>query len=312
MTHLGKIYSKIASLLILTALIISQLASCVETPETPPPKPPVDEFTLPEYTGKAWVAINGDIPFFTTDDMTTESFERYSKLDALGRCQTAFACVGLDIMPTEERDDDLSSVTPTGWEYNGQSNNNSYSVVPGGYVYNRCHLLGFQLTGEGANELNLITGTRYLNIQGMLPFENLVADYVKESGNHVLLRVTPIFEGNDYVARGVVMEGYSVEDGGEAICFCIYAFNVQPEIYIDYYTGRNRLSSASDENEDEVDQTVTYVLNTHSKKYHLPTCYHAESIDPINRLEYKDAITDFLTKYPGYEPCGTCHPELTE
>ena len=312
MIHFRKLYSKIASFLVLTALIFTNIASCVEVPTNPPSKPPVDEFTLPEYSGEAYATINGNIPFFTEEDMTTESFESYSELDELGRCQTAFACVGIDIMPTEERDDDLGSVTPSGWEYNGQSNNNSYEVVPGGYVYNRCHLLGFQLTGEGANEKNLITGTRYLNIQGMLPFENMVADYVKESENHVLLRVTPVFEGNDYVARGVVMEGYSVEDGGEAICFCIYAFNVQPEIYIDYYTGRNRLASDSDKDEGDVDLTITYILNSHSKKYHLPTCYHAESIDPMNRVEYKDAVADFLTKYPGYEPCGTCHPELNE
>ena len=108
------------------------------------------------------------------------------------------------------------------------------------------------------------------------------------------------------------MEGYSVEDGGEAICFCIYAFNVQPDIYIDYYTGRNRLASSSDEDEDEVDITITYILNTYTKKYHLPTCYHTKGMDPINKLEYRDAVADFHTKYPGYDPCGTCHPELNE
>ena len=312
MTHFRSVYLKIASFIILAVLIISQTVSCVDDASPTPSKPPVDESGIPQYSGTAWVTINGNIPYFAEQDITTESFATYSELDALGRCQTAFACVGIDIMPTEERDEDLSSVTPTGWEHNGQSNNNFYEIIEGGYVYNRCHLLGYQLTGEGANELNLITGTRYLNINGMLYFENMVASYVRESGNHVLLRVTPVFEGNDYVARGVVMEGYSVEDNGEAICFCIYAFNIQPEIYIDYYTGRNRLASYSDEDENEVDTTVTYVLNTLSNRYHLPTCYQAEKIDPMNRYDYRDAASDFLTKFPGYEPCGICHPELSE
>ena len=312
MINLRSVYLKIASFITLSVLIISQLASCADDSSASPTKPPVEEFVLPKYSGSAWVSINGNIPYFTAEDITTESFVKYSELDALGRCQTAFACIGVDIMPTEERDEDLASVTPSGWEHNGQSNNNAYAIVEDGYVYNRCHLLGYQLTGEGANELNLITGTRYLNISGMLYFENMIAGYVKESGNHVLLRVTPIFEGNDYVARGVVMEGYSVEDNGEAICFCIYAFNVQPEIYIDYYTGRNRLSSYSANDEEEVDVTVTYVLNTQSNKYHLPSCHHAEEIDPINRHDYRDAVSDFLTKFPGYEPCGACHPELSE
>ena len=191
---------------------------------------------IPEYTKYAYVEINGGTPFFTDEEITDEAFESYSALDPLGRCGVAFACIGIEIMPTEERDD-IANVTPSGWEYNGVSNNNKYDFVENEYVYNRCHLIGFQLAGENANKRNLITGTRYLNIEGMLPFEDMVADYVKETENHVLYRVTPIFNGDDLVAEGVLMEGWSVEDNGESICFCIYAYNAQPGIVIDYATG---------------------------------------------------------------------------
>ena len=191
---------------------------------------------IPEFSGEAYVAVNGNVPFFVQEEYTTESFEEYADLDTLGRCGVTMACIGVDIMPTEDRGD-IGSVKPTGWH------SVKYDIVEGKYLYNRCHLIGFQLAGENANKRNLITGTRYLNIEGMLPFENLVADYVKETENHVLYRVTPIFEGDNLVAHGVLMEGYSVEDNGEGVCFCVYAYNAQPGIVIDYATGESREAS---------------------------------------------------------------------
>ena len=188
---------------------------------------------IPEFSGEPYVAVNGNVPFFMPEEITDESYEYYSELDELGRCGVTMACIGIDIMPTEERGE-IGSVKPTGWQ------SVKYDIVDGKYLYNRCHLIGFQLAGENANKRNLITGTRYLNIEGMLPFENLVADYVQETKNHVLYRVTPIFEGDNLVAHGVLMEGYSVEDEGEGVCFCVYAYNAQPGIIIDYQTGDSR------------------------------------------------------------------------
>lgn len=187
---------------------------------------------LPSFSGSPYVVINDNIPYFTDEDLTERSYERYAPLDALERCGTAMANVGQDLMPTEKRGS-ISSVHPSGWQ------SVQYDFVDGGSLYNRCHLIGFQLTGENANRENLITGTRYLNVEGMLPFENMVADYVQETGNHVLYRVTPIFEGRNLVASGVLMEGYSVEDRGESICFNVYCYNVQPGVVIDYATGES-------------------------------------------------------------------------
>ena len=182
---------------------------------------------IPKYLGKPYIDVNNNTPFFNTSDLTETSFEEYSPLDNLGRCGATYACVGKDIMPTEKRGS-IGSVKPSGWQ------TIRYDNIDGKYLYNRCHLIGYQLTGENANEKNLITGTRYLNIEGMLPFENMAADYVKETNNHVLYRVTPIFDGDNLLADGVLMEGYSVEDNGAGICFCVYAYNVQPDINIDY------------------------------------------------------------------------------
>ena len=190
---------------------------------------------IPPFSGEAYIAINGNVPFFVPEEISTQSYEEYAELDDLGRCGVTMACIGVDIMPTEDRGD-IGSVKPSGWK------SVKYDIVEGKYLYNRCHLIGFQLAGENANKRNLITGTRYLNIEGMLPFENLVADYVKETENHVMYRVTPIFEGDDLVAQGVVMEGWSVEDEGEGVCFCVYAYNAQPGITIDYATGESHLT----------------------------------------------------------------------
>ena len=187
---------------------------------------------IPAYSSKAYAVINNNVPFFNDSDLTTKSYEEYGKLDSLGRCTVVIASIGKDIMPTEERGN-IGMVKPTGWH------TVKYQGIDGNYLYNRCHLIGFQLTGENANERNLITGTRYMNVQGMLPFENMIADYVKETKNHVLYRVTPIFEGNNLLASGVLMEAKSVEDNGKGILFNVYCYNVQPGIKINYATGES-------------------------------------------------------------------------
>lgn len=190
---------------------------------------------IPQYDGVPYVTVDGNEPEFQESDMTTASFEEYSPLDSLGRCGTAFANVGQDLMPDGERES-ISQIKPTGWQIA------TYDIVDGEYLYNRCHLIGYQLTGENANERNLITGTRYMNVEGMLPFENLVADYVQDTGGHVLYRVTPVFTGEDLVADGVEMEGYSVEDQGESVSFHVFVYNVQPGITIDYATGDSQMA----------------------------------------------------------------------
>ena len=261
---------------------------------------------IPPYIGEPYVVINGNRPFFTEDEITEYAYESYSPLDVLGRCGAAIACVGPELMPTEERES-LSSVNPTGLVYRGRSNNNEYDFIDGGYLYNRCHLIGFQLTGENANEKNLITGTRYFNIDGMLPFENKVASFVLDGG-HVMYRVTPYYVGYDYVARGVLMEGLSVEDGGERVCFCVFVYNVQPDVIIDYYSGENKLDPDSEHTEDEVTLALTYVLNSDSRKYHLPDCHHATGMNPDYRIEYDGSVAAFKEEFPGYRACGTCKP----
>ncbi len=216
-----------------------------EPVETTTVKQELTAFTLsqvPEFSGDAYVVINPCIPYFEASEITTSVFETYSELDTLGRCGVTYANICKELMPTEDREE-IGSVKPSGWTYDGKSNNNKYDFVDGKYIYNRCHLIGFQLAGENANKKNLITGTRYLNIEGMLPFENIVADYVKETNNHVLYRVTPIFKDNELVARGVLMEGCSVEDNGAGIKFCVFAYNVEPGVDINYLTGQNKLAS---------------------------------------------------------------------
>lgn len=194
--------------------------------------------SIPAYSGKPYITINDNVPEFLDSDLSTSSYEYYSDLDELGRCGVAYACVGTDLMPTEEREN-IGSVKPTGWH------TIKYNVVDGNYLYNRCHLIGYQLSGENANIKNLITGTRYLNVDGMLPFENMVADYVKETNNHVMYRVSPIFEGNNLLVSGVQIEAKSVEDNGEGILFNVYCYNVQPNIEINYATGDSSLIAAT-------------------------------------------------------------------
>ena len=270
---------------------------------------------VPEYDGVPYVEINDNEPEFTEAELTTESYEEYSELDPLGRCGTAEACIGEDLMPDEERED-ISEVEPTGWE------NREYDIVDGGYVYNRCHLIGFQLSGENANEENLITGTRYMNTEGMLPFENMVAEYVQETDNHVMYRVTPVFEGDDLVASGVQMEAESVEDGGAGICFNIYVYNVQPEIIIDYSTGANwadtdsgnektaDISAADDSDaengEDQEPKEQTYILNKNTKKFHKPECSSVDDIKAENKSGFTGTREELIED--GFDPCGKCRP----
>ena len=208
---------------------------------------------IPEFSGKPYVVINDNVPFFTEDELALEPFEEYDELDSLNRCGVTFACISPELMPTGDRGD-IGSVYPSGWVQA------KYDIVDGGYLYNRCHLIGFQLTAENANKRNLITGTRYMNVVGMLPFENMVADYIRETRDNVLYRVTPIFEGSNLVASGVLMEGMSVEDNGEDICFCVYVYNVQPGITIDYETGESWLSDKNASASVDFPETVTLCL----------------------------------------------------
>lgn len=234
----------------------------------------------------------------TLSNDSTKSYESYGELDKYGRCTMCIASVGTDLMPTEERGA-IGSIKPTGWH------TVKYSNVDGKYLYNRCHLIGYQLSGENANAKNLITGTRYLNIDGMLPFENEVGEYVKETDNHVLYRVTPIFVDDELVARGVLMEGYSVEDGGKGICYNVFCYNNQPGISIDYKTGESSAQSSSDTFDNQ--STVgTYIVNTNTKKFHKTTCSSVQSIKEKNKKKYTGNRENLINN--GYSPCKKCKP----
>lgn len=263
---------------------------------------PVSLDSIPAYSGKAYVYINNGNPGFSDSDLKTKSYEYYSPRDRLGRCGVVHACIGRDIMPTEDRGS-IGMVKPTGWH------TVKYDCVDGKYLYNRCHLIGFQLTGENANEENLITGTRYMNVTGMLPFENMVADYVKETGNHVMYRVTPLFKGNNLLAHGVQMEAYSVEDDGDGICFNVFVYNVQPQITIDYATGGSSYNGTVIEPDDDDDyqtQSASYILNKNTKKIHLPSCYSVDQMKESNKEYYTGDIDDLLGR--GYSRCKNCNP----
>lgn len=261
---------------------------------------------IPTYDGKAYVAINNNEPFFTDSDMTTTAFENYSDLDSLGRCGVAYANICKDIMPTEERGK-IGMIKPSGWH------TVKYDVIKDRYLYNRCHLIGYQLAGENANPKNLITGTRYLNVEGMLPFENLVADYVNNTGNHVLYRVTPMFSGSNLVANGVLIEAKSVEDNGGGILFNVYCYNVQPGVGINYENGDSWLdgttgsaSSGSDTSAAENSaadssnsETMVHITAT-GKKYHRAGCRTLKKSDTEVTLDEAKSM--------GLSPCGICNP----
>lgn len=252
--------------------------------------------TIPEFNNEPYVIINNNLPDFLKDDYTTDSYESYGELDYLGRCTTCISCISKDTMPTEERGA-IGSVKPTGWK------TVKYSNVDGKYLYNRCHLIGYQLTAENANEKNLITGTRYLNTEGMLPFENDVADYIKSTDNHVLYRVTPIFKSKELIARGVQIEAYSIEDEGKGICFNVYCYNNQPGIEIDYKTGNSRAVDTNDNFNDE-GKKETYIINLNSKKFHKKSCKYAKDIKKENKKTYNGTRENLIKN--GYEPCKSC------
>ena len=261
---------------------------------------------IPAYDGKAYVAVNNNEPFFSDSDMTTTAFENYSDLDSLGRCGVAYANICKDIMPTEERGK-IGMIKPSGWH------TVKYDVIKDRYLYNRCHLIGYQLAGENANPKNLITGTRYLNVEGMLPFENLVADYVNNTGNHVLYRVTPMFSGSNLVANGVLIEAKSVEDNGGGILFNVYCYNVQPGVGINYENGDSWLdgttgsaSSGSDSSvaensaaDSSNSETMVHITAT-GKKYHRAGCRTLKKSDTEVTLDEAKSM--------GLSPCGICNP----
>jgi len=322
--------------LLLSLLLLFTLTGCpdfLSVLPVEPSSPPVTLETLPLFSGESYVVLMDNQPSFTKEELSSSLFESYSELDPLGRCGRAFALVGKETMPTEERGP-IGMIKPSGWQtvrYNG--------IVDGNYLYNRCHLIGYQLTSENDNERNLITGTRYLNIEGMLPFENMVAAYVENTGNHVLYRVTPIFTDTNLLADGVVMEAYSVEDDGEGICFHIFAYNVQPGIVIDYATGESHLGGEapslspavpivppaeelpadppvseeeqsppleSEENDGTDESEYTYILNKKSLKIHLPSCDGVQSMSEKNKVYFSGTKEEALAQ--GYSPCGSCKP----
>lgn len=286
---------------LLCIFLLSVLLLCACTIPTNPNNGPgsktVTLANIPDYSGEPYVILNDNKPEFSNDDLTTNSYEHYSELDELGRCGVAEACIGKDLMPTEDRES-ISHITPSGWLQA------EYEHVEGKHLYNRCHLIGFQLTGENANERNLITGTRYMNTEGMLPFENMIVDYIKETNNHVLYRVSPIFEEDCLLANGVQMEAMSVEDEGESICFNVYAFNVQPGVDINYATGESSLASTT-ENETSTEK-ATYILNTNNKKFHKVDCSSVKDIKNKNKQDYTGSREDLILQ--GFEPCGRCKP----
>ena len=303
---------------------------------SPTPAPEEEVYTyqklslsdIPPYSGQPYADINGDVPFF--HEMTTLAFDGYGPLDELGRCTVAYACVGPETMPKEKRED-ISSVLPSGW------NDAEYTNVDGGKLFNHCHLIGFQLTGQNANERNLITGTRYMNTEGMLPFENSVAQYIETTGNHVMYRVTPLFEGDNLVAAGVLMEAKSVED--PLVQYCVFCYNVQPGVTIDYATGEStgpaavlvpdsesaeapaerakeeepaekreekQEEKAEEKKEEPADPGTDYILNTNTKKFHYPTCASVKKMKDKNKKEFHGTRDEVIAK--GYDPCGNCHP----
>ena len=253
---------------------------------------------IPAYAGNSFVILDDNKPAFSKQDRErTDAFETYSDLDELGRCGVAYANICKELMPTEERGA-IGMVKPTGWH------TVKYDNVEGKYLYNRCHLIGYQLAGENANEKNLITGTRYLNVTGMLKFEDQVADFVKATYHHVLYRVTPVFEGDNLVATGLEMEAYSVEDCGKGVSFHVFVYNIQPGITIDYATGESWTDDSKTEENTEAEDG--YVLNTNTHKFHKENCESVRDIAGSNKEVYTGNREDLINM--GYEPCKRCKP----
>lgn len=277
--------------------------------------PDFDISNIPPYSSDSCVEVNNNIPFFAGEDIAKayKSFEYYSPLDDLGRCGLAVASIGVDLMPTEQRDD-IGMIKPSGWHTVRYDN-----LIDGKYLYNRCHLIGYQLCGENSNIENLITGTRELNIGGMLPFEDMIANYVQSTGNHVLYRVIPIFEGDNLLATGVLMEGYSVEDNGHDIRFNVFCYNSQPGISIDYSDGSSHIINNQEMQRPKYDNLIprqmaestqsneqTYILNKNTKRFHYRWCASVDDMTDKNKTETVESRENLIMQ--GYLPCGNCHP----
>lgn len=311
---IGRKIRSLGLLLVAVFFLNGSLTGC--TPEIPAESSAktetkqASESSLPDSgTEEAYTTVNGNVPYFTEEELTTEAFENYSELDNLGRCGVAYANICKELMPTEERGE-IGMIKPSGWH------TVKYDIVDGKYLYNRCHLIGYQLAGENANEKNLITGTRYLNVTGMLPFENQVADYVKETGNHVLYRVTPEFKGNNLVADGVRIEAESVEDQGAGVMFHVFCYNRQPGITIDYATGDSSLSDTEEEQEEgaaqsgnadgaqsgdmeEAEQILVHITDSGTK-------YHAAGCAALKKSDHEVTLEE--AKEKGLTPCSKCNP----
>lgn len=253
---------------------------------------------IPAYAGEPYVTVNNNVPQFSETDLGVSSYEYYSDLDDLGRCGVVYACIGTDLMPTEERGE-IGAVKPSGWH------TIKYDIVDGKYLYNRCHLIGYQLSGENANVNNLITGTRYLNVEGMLPFENMVADYVRETEHHVLYRVTPIFEGDNLLASGVQIEAQSVEDHGEGIQFNVYCYNVQPGVTIDYATGDSALAeNAEAQNSSDAAEASLQQENAQTSQ---GASSQQDAVTQSSTTTSNEAVTQDSTVVQGAEESSSDH-----
>ena len=288
------------------------------------PAPPVTLADVPDSDGRPSAQLNDGNPYFDAQEYAGQQLEAYSNQDAQGRCGPCVAMVGPETLPTEERGE-IGEVKPTGWQIA------KYDWIDGKYLYNRCHLIGYQLTGQNANTRNLITGTRFMNVQGMEPYEDQVAEYVQRTGNHVLYRVTPLFEGDDMLAHGVVMEAQSVEDGGAGVCFCVFCYNQQPGVTIDYATGDNAsdgtmeqiwedwnaydeaastesglTAGASGSEEADAPEEYDYVLNTNSHKFHVPSCSSVDDMSERNKYYFDGTREEAIDM--GYDPCKRCNP----
>lgn len=302
-----------------TTTVSVTTTSAATTAEPEKQTTPFSLSDIPPFSNTPYCEVNNNKPFFTDEEITTQFYEYYPDLDSLRRCGACIACISLDMMPTTEREG-IGMVKPSGWHLD------KYDFVDGKYLFNRCHLIGYQLTGENANLSNLITGTRYMNNQGMLPFENKTAGYIRSTGNHVMYRITPVFDGDNLVATGVLMEAYSVEDNGQGLCFNVFCYNAQPGVVIDYSTGENHLDENSDViildpfvedpaeppvidrdmPDSEDNQSQTYILNKNTKKIHYPWCSSVEDMAEHNKQEYTGDINEIIGQ--GYSPCKRCNP----
>ncbi len=267
--------------------------------DTQSPIEPSDPASLPIYAGQPYAALNGNLPTFKAEEITTTAYETYHALDRLGRCTLAEACLGPELMPPGDRGS-ISSVLPTGW-HGGVT----YPGLNSDSLYNRCHLIAWSLSGENANRENLVTGTRYMNESGMLPFENMVLDYIRETGNHVMYRATPVFLGEELLCRGVILEAYSVEDRGDGISFHVFCFNVQPTVILDYATGDSRLDDAFTGELETAPANATYIINKKSKVFHALNSKYEGNL--TSNMEYTTLSRSELVAM-GYKSCGTCKP----